>query len=120
MNVWVSVCEYATALRARLLRCIWLIWTSMDTLADVEDLNDPVTLPPWGQIGRNFTLGVVSLAGKFVLQVCNRMEITNHSRLTELVVNRPPSVGLITVSNHARQAAPLTCSSASSILWSLA
>ena len=100
--------DYASGLRVHLLKCIWLIWTSMDTLVDAEDLNDPVTLPPWGQVGRNITLGVVSLAGKFVLQVCNRMDVKHHSRLTELVINRPPGVGLITVSNHGRQAVDCT------------
>ncbi|KAK9837621.1 hypothetical protein WJX74_001596 [Apatococcus lobatus] len=73
----------------------------MDSLVEPEDLRDPVTQPPWGQIGRNFTLGMVSLAGKFVLQVCNRMDIKDHARLTQLVMHRPPGTGLITVSNHA-------------------
>ena len=104
MGCWADFEGFLSDLRTRLLTYLWLLWTSMDSLVEPEDLRDPVTQPPWGQIGRNLTLGVVSLAGKFVLQVCNSLDVKGHSRLTQLVMHRPPGTGLITVSNHARSA----------------
>lgn len=102
MGSWADFESFLSDLRTRLLTYLWLLWTSMDSLVEPEDVRDPVTQPPWGQIGRNFTLGIVSMAGKFVLQVCNSLDVKGHSRLTQLVMHRPPGTGLITVSNHAR------------------
>jgi hypothetical protein len=60
--------------------------------------------PPWGPYGRDVTLGIVSLATKFILQVLNRTKVLNHDTYKELVHNRPQGVGLLTISNHTRYA----------------
>lgn len=60
------------------------------------------TLPPWGTLGRNFTLGVVSGGGKFVLQVLNTMHINGAERFRNQVLSRDPGTPLFTVCNHIR------------------
>ena len=74
----------------------------MDSTVDVEEtLGVPVS-PPWGHIGRNATLGFVSLGSKFLLQWLNSYTTTNLSTLQEAVDNRPHGRGLLTVCNHTR------------------
>ena len=71
----------------------------MDSTLEPEE---PIISPPWGEFGRVFTLAVVSLTGKFVLNWWNTTKIANQSTLLELLQQRDKGVGLITVSNHTR------------------
>lgn len=71
----------------------------MDSTLEPEE---PIVSPPWGEFGRVFTLAVVSLTGKFVLNWWNTTKTTNQSTLLELLQQRDKGVGLITVSNHTR------------------
>jgi hypothetical protein len=71
----------------------------MDALIDI---NDEILQPPWGQIGRSFTLGLVSLGTKCVLQVMNTFTVANHDTFLDAVLHRTDGVGLLTVSNHTR------------------
>lgn len=57
---------------------------------------------PWGAAGRDATLGLVAGISKLVLQVLNSTRVNNHGTFTDLVFNRPPGVGLLTVCNHTR------------------
>lgn len=74
---------------------------AMDSVVDPED---PITRPPWGEYGRVCTLGLVSLVSKFVFNVWNTTQINNQAELLKHVQHRSPGRGLITVSNHTRQA----------------
>ena len=71
----------------------------MDSTLEPEE---PIISPPWGEFGRVFTLAIVSLTGKFVLNWWNSTKITNQSTLLELLQQRDKGHGLITVSNHTR------------------
>jgi hypothetical protein len=71
----------------------------MDSLLDFDQ---EYLEAPWGPYGRDLTLGIVSLASKFILQVLNRTKVINHETYTDLVRNRPEGVGLLTISNHTR------------------
>lgn len=71
----------------------------MDSLLDYDA---EYLRPPWGKYGRDLTLGLVSLASKFVMQVLNTTRVLNHDVYTNLVFNRPAGVGLLTISNHTR------------------
>jgi hypothetical protein len=71
----------------------------MDSLLDFDQ---EYLGPPWGPYGRDVTLGIVSLASKFILQVLNRTKVLNHDTYKDLVRNRPQGVGLLTISNHTR------------------
>ena len=89
---------------------------SMDSVVDPED---PITRPPWGEYGRVCTLGLVSLVSKFVFNVWNTTQINNQAELLKHVQHRSAGQGLITVSNHTRQAqrrcaGRLSCSSLTS------
>lgn len=57
---------------------------------------------PWGDLGRNFTLGLVSIGSKFVLNVLNTTKIYNVEGIEEIATNRPSGTGLLTVCNHTR------------------
>lgn len=71
----------------------------MDSLLDYDS---DLTRPPWGPYGRDLTLGLVSAVSKFVLQVLNETKVINHDTYLDLVHNRPPGVGLLTICNHTR------------------
>lgn len=71
----------------------------MDSTLEPEE---PIISPPWGEFGRVFTLAIVSLTGKFVLNWWNSTKISNHSTLLDLLYHRDKGLGLITVSNHTR------------------
>lgn len=71
----------------------------MDSLLDFDQ---EYLEPPWGPYGRDLTLGIVSMASKFILQVLNSTKVINHETYKELVHNRPEGVGLLTISNHTR------------------
>ena len=71
----------------------------MDAL---DEPDESITRPPWGQLGRAFTLGFISATGKLFLNVLNRTEMHNLETLHRAVNERPTGVGLITVSNHTR------------------
>ena len=71
----------------------------MDSTLEPEE---PIISPPWGELGRVFTLAIVSLTGKFVLNWWNSTKITNQSTLVKLLQQRDKGLGLITVSNHTR------------------
>ena len=70
----------------------------------VNDLStsDALLAPPWGELGRSSTLGVVSLFSKFVLRVLNTFSIDGAEEFRRHVMERPEGVGLITVCNHTR------------------
>lgn len=59
--------------------------------------------PPWSSRGRSLTLGIVSVAGKLVLNVLNRSTFHNVEALRAAIddASGASSGGLITVSNHA-------------------
>ncbi|CAG9466934.1 unnamed protein product [Pedinophyceae sp. YPF-701] len=59
-----------------------------------------VVEPPWGPLGRSFTLGIVSLAARLTLRVANSWHITNDEELRRAAEAREPGRGLVTVSNH--------------------
>ncbi|GFR45151.1 hypothetical protein Agub_g6534 [Astrephomene gubernaculifera] len=59
-----------------------------------------VLAPPWGPLGRSFTLGVVSTCARLILNVLNTTEIINHDRLIRAVQDKRKDAGLITVCNH--------------------
>jgi hypothetical protein len=86
--------------------CWILLVQEMDSLLEPED---SIVRPPWGEFGRVFTLGLVSLTSKFWLQgVCN-FEVTGREALEKYVDDREAGRGLITVSNHTRcSCIPLT------------
>ena len=65
-------------------------------------MDDAVTKPPWGAIGRAVTLGLVSGICKLFLNVLNKTTVVNHERWLSTVMHRSPGVGLITICNHTR------------------
>lgn len=71
----------------------------MDSL-DEAKFDIAITSPPWGQLGRAFTLGMVSGLGKLLLQVLNTTTVNNHQTWLQTVMHRDPGVGLITICNH--------------------
>jgi hypothetical protein len=73
----------------------------MDSLDECK-FDASITAPPWGELGRAFTLGVISGYGKLMLQVLNRTTVVNHERWIKTVMERSPGEGLITISNHTR------------------
>lgn len=60
------------------------------------------TLPPWGVLGRNFTLGVVSGGSKLVLQVLNTLHVRGGESFRNHVLDREPGTPLFTICNHIR------------------
>ena len=62
------------------------------------------TLPPWGVLGRDFTLGIVSGGSKVILQVLNTLHVKGEESFRSQVFNRQPGTPLFTVSNHIRSA----------------
>ena len=74
-------------------------WVPMDSLVDPEE---DVRRPPWGELGRAFTIGLVASLGKLVIQGLNRFEVENKPRFLDAVAHRPPGSGLVTVCNHTR------------------
>lgn len=71
----------------------------MDSLLEHDE---DILRPPWGSVGRDVTLGLVSGAAKLVLLVFNSRIVDNHDTYTDLVMRREPGTGLITYSNHTR------------------
>ncbi|GAX73579.1 hypothetical protein CEUSTIGMA_g1030.t1 [Chlamydomonas eustigma] len=71
----------------------------MDALEQCQ-IDEAITSPPWGQIGRAFTLGIISGACKLVLNVINTTSVENHDIWLKHVMNRELGRGLITISNH--------------------
>ena len=74
----------------------------MDSLEDKPDIDRSLTDPPWGELGRSATLGVVSLISKFILNVMNDFHLEGGEVFLRHILHREPGVGLITVSNHTR------------------
>ena len=74
----------------------------MDALIEPDE---SILRPPWGQLGRALTLGVIAGASKLGLNVVNTTELRKIETLHNAVEGRPPGVGLLTVSNHTRSAA---------------
>lgn len=74
----------------------------MDSLVDELATGDALLAPPWGEMGRSTTLGVVSLFSKCVLRVLNTFSIEGAEEFHRHVMERPEGVGLITVCNHTR------------------
>ena len=71
----------------------------MDSLVEPEE---DVRRPPWGELGRAITIGLVASLGKLVIQGLTRLEVKNQSRFLDAVTHRPPGSGLVTVCNHTR------------------
>mmetsp|Transcript_23392 Transcript_23392/g.64909 ORF Transcript_23392/g.64909 Transcript_23392/m.64909 type:complete len:282 (-) Transcript_23392:199-1044(-) len=71
----------------------------MDDIAGLKP-HEEITSPPWGEIGRSFTLGVVSLFSKTLLNVANATEIHNEERIKQYITERDRGSGLLTVCNH--------------------
>lgn len=71
----------------------------MDSIVELEH---ELTRPPWGAAGRALTLGLVSGFAKVMLTMVNSMTVENKDTLLKHVMERPPGVGLVTVSNHTR------------------
>lgn len=71
----------------------------MDSLLDYDK---DFLRPPWGPYGRDLTLGMVSAASKFLMQILNKTRVINLETYVDWVENRPQGVGLLTVSNHTR------------------
>lgn len=67
----------------------------------IVELDNQITAPPWGEIGRSFTLGIVAGFSKLMLNVLNRTIVHNHSTFLDAVRHRQQGVGLITFTNHA-------------------
>ena len=74
----------------------------MDGLVEDCRLDDSIMGPPWGELGRAFTLGVVAGFSKLILNGLNTTVVRNHDVYLQAVQQRPPGTGLITVSNHTR------------------
>jgi hypothetical protein len=85
-------CTYTSA-------SVWFTPNIMDSLLDFDQ---EYLDAPWGPYGRDLTLGIVSLASKFILQVLNSTKVLNHDTYKDLVHNRPEGLGLLTISNHTR------------------
>lgn len=78
----------------------------MDSLLEPEDalFAQRALAAPWGDLGRSWTLGVVSLFSKLVLTVLNDFAVAP-AELAEFrrhAAERAPQRGLITVCNHTR------------------
>lgn len=71
----------------------------MDSLLDYDQ---DLLAPPWGPLGRDAVLGVVASASKLLLNLLNTTTVQHHQRYVDLVMQRPPGVGLLTISNHTR------------------
>ncbi|CAK0739091.1 hypothetical protein CVIRNUC_001135 [Coccomyxa viridis] len=72
----------------------------MDSAIESEHPQGVPVEPPWGSLGRDFTLGVVSLGSKLILRWLNTYNTTNLATLEEIVRHRPDGTGLLTVCNH--------------------
>lgn len=84
----------------------------MDSLLDFDR---DLLAPPWGALGRDAVLGCVAAASKLVLNLLNTTTALNHQQYTQLVTQRPPGVGLLTVSNHTTWVSSLA--EATEALW---
>ncbi len=71
----------------------------MDSLLDYDQ---DLLVPPWGSLGRDAVLGVVATVSKLLLNVLNSTRVINHDTYLDLVMHRPPGIGLLTISNHTR------------------
>lgn len=73
----------------------------MDTVFEPDELLREHLDSPWGELGRSATLAVISLVGKFVINVMNTSVFENKDRLLDAVMARQSGIGLITVANHS-------------------
>ena len=71
----------------------------MDSLLEHDQ---DILAPPWGFLGRDCVLGLVATASKLLLNMLNTTRVINHNTFRDLVMHRPPGVGLLTISNHTR------------------
>lgn len=71
----------------------------MDSIVEPEE---DFTLPPWGTLGRDITLGLVSLGSNLIMHVFNRLSIDGHEQFQRYVMHREPGTALLTVCNHTR------------------
>lgn len=71
----------------------------MDSLVEPEE---DFSQPPWGELGRAFTLGVVSMGCKAVMHVMNTLHISGQDRFQDAVLRREEGQALFTVCNHTR------------------
>lgn len=75
----------------------------MDSLVDVEDhFSKQALAAPWGELGRSWTLGLVSLVSKAVVTLLNHFSVEGLDTFLQHTTAREPGVGLITVCNHTR------------------
>ena len=81
----------------------------MDSIVESEHPQGVPVEPPWGSVGRDFTLGIVSLGSKFVLSWLNTYTTNNLAILQEAVRHRPDGTGLLTVCNHTRLTTLIPC-----------
>ena len=74
----------------------------MDSAVDI-DYHDGVPIDsPWGDIGRDLALCLVSLGSKFLLNLLNSTTVVHAEGLEQQVRDRSPGIGLLTVCNHTR------------------
>ena len=76
----------------------------MDSVVDIDHQDDFPVDSPWGDVGRDLALCLVSLTSKFLLSVLNTTTVVNGETLQREVMDRPAEVGLLTVCNHTRSA----------------
>jgi hypothetical protein len=60
--------------------------------------------PPWGWLGRDVTLGLVSSGAKLLLRALNTLRVApdDLARYRKFAMEREPGLGLLTYSNHTR------------------
>ncbi len=77
----------------------------MDSLLEPEDalFAQRALAAPWGELGRSWTLGLVSLLSKFWLHVLNDFRVEEGlDTFYQHTMAREEGRGLITVCNHTR------------------
>ncbi|CAL8463510.1 g3044 [Coccomyxa elongata] len=72
----------------------------MDAICEPDPIHGVPFDAPWGRLGRDLTLALVSIGSKFVLNVLNTTRFTNVERIEKAATERPPGTGLLTVCNH--------------------
>jgi hypothetical protein len=77
-------------------------WSLQGDEMDSTETDEEFIAPPWGNLGRSATLGLVSGVSKFVLHVLNTTIFHNAEAWEAAVMRRSPGVGLLTVCNHTR------------------
>ena len=71
----------------------------MDSTPECQ-IDPSITSPPWGELGRSATLGLVSGLGKLLLNVMNSTTVINPEAWSQNVMHRAKGTGLITIANH--------------------